>query len=319
MITVAGESLIDLVSEGNDRYRALPGGGPCNVAVALARLDIPTSLLARVSGDAFGQQLRAHVRINGVSERDLVAAREPTTLAVVTLDDHGQARYDFHANGSADWQWRHAELPDALSADVEALCVGTLAMMLPPGATVLEEFVHAERDRGQVTVVYDPNLRPSLAAGREVERARVERQAALADVVKVSKDDLAWIYPEHEITGSAAALRGLGPQLVIVTRGRLGSYATGPGALAVHRPAPATQVVDTVGAGDAFCAGLLAALRERKLLGPAGRVALAHLDEATLSAILDEATMVASLTCQRPGADPPTAAALRQERLRPGS
>lgn len=311
MITVAGEALIDLVGEGGDRYRALPGGGPCNIAVALSRLGQPTSLLARMSGDGFGRQLRTHLEVNKVPIRDVHTVPEPSTLAVVNLDGGGQASYDFYVTGTADWQWTPDEL-SPLDDEVDALAVGTLAMMLPPGAAVLEDFVRSERARGRVTIVYDPNLRPRLSAGREAERVRVERQTGLTDVLKVSEEDLAWLYPERDPTDPdelgelAGYLRSLGPRLVVVTRGADGAYALGPDGAGLSRKSPVTDVVDTVGAGDAFCAGLLAAMREASLLGAAGRNRLGRVTSAELAPLLDHAALVAALTCGRAGADPPT-------------
>ncbi len=176
MITVAGEALIDLVDEGGGRYRAHPGGSPANVAVGLARLGVPCSMLARVSTDALGGQLTKHLAGNGVSLRDVVRAAEPTTLALASLDGAGQAAYSFYVQGTADWQWRRGELPGVLAPDVRALHAGSLALALPPGARAVEDLLAAERVRGGVTISIDPNIRPGLAARRAEEVARVERQ-----------------------------------------------------------------------------------------------------------------------------------------------
>jgi fructokinase len=165
VITVAGEALIDLVEEGGGRYRAHPGGSPANVAVGLARLGVPCSMLARISSDALGGQLAAHLAGNAVSLRDVRRVPEPTTLALASLDA-GQAAYSFYVQGTADWQWSRGELPDALAPDVRVLHAGSLALALPPGARALEDLLAAERARGAVTVSIDPNIRPALAAGR---------------------------------------------------------------------------------------------------------------------------------------------------------
>lgn len=168
--------------------------------------------------------------------------------------------------------------------------------------------VTATRSRSAWT----PTSAPRSWADAAAARARVERQVRLAHVVKVSEDDLRWTHP-HESYGAVARrwLGGHGPALVVVTRGANGAYAAAP-SVEVQRASPAVPVVDTVGAGDAFTAGLLAGLQARDLLGPRSGAGLAGLDhDTTLAALLDEATLVAALTCTRPGADPPTRAETR--------
>jgi fructokinase len=308
VITVVGEALIDLVGTGDGIFRALPGGAPANVAVGLARLDRQVSLLARVSEDAFGRMIRAHLVGNGVSGRDLVTAAEPTTLAVAVLDADGRATYDFYVQGTADWQWVPAELPNPLPPDVTALHVGSLALAVEPGGAVIEEMLRRERQRGALTVMLDPNIRPALARDVPTEVARVERQVGLADVVKASEEDVAWLYPGQPLEQVTHRWQELGSQLVVVTLGAEGAYALGPGGIEARLPSRPVKLVDTVGAGDAFCAGLLDAMERAGLLGTPGRSALAGLDTAGMTVLVDRALLVAALTCERPGADPPTRA-----------
>lgn len=309
MITIVGETLIDLVGEGDRRYRAHPGGSPANVAVGLARLGTECSLLARISHDAFGKELRAHLAGNGVSLRDIVPASEPTTLAIASLDRTGSAAYTFYVTGTADWQWHPGELPVAPRPDVSALHAGSLALSLPPGAAVLEAFLARARASGRVVISVDPNIRPQLAGPRTDEVARVERQIALAHIVKASEDDADWLYPGTGMEAVARRWQRLGPAVVVITLGSRGAYALGPDGAAIRRPAWPVTVVDTVGAGDAFCAGFLDGLHRRGLLragclragsGPA------DLDGDALSTVLDWAALVAGLTSERAGADPPT-------------
>jgi fructokinase len=324
VITVAGEAVIDLVDEGGGRYRAHPGGSAANVAVGLARLDVPCSLLARVSTDALGGQLTAHLAGNGVSLRDVVRAAEPTTLALASLDEAGQAAYSFYFQGTADWQWHRDELPGALRPDVTALHAGSLGLAMPPGAQVIEDLLAAERARGQVTISIDPNVRPALAATRADEVARVERQIRLAHIVKASEEDIRWLYPGLGWEPVARAWQRLGPDVVVITLGARGAYALGPDGTEARRPARPVVVADTVGAGDAFSAGLLDALGRRGLLGQAGGLGgaadpgraagLGHISAQELAEVVDWAVLVATLTCERPGADPPT----RLEALRAG-
>jgi fructokinase len=325
VITVAGEAVIDLVDEGGGLYRAHPGGSAANAAVGLARLGVPCSILARLSTDALGGQLASHLAGNGVSLRDAVRAAEPTTLALASLDEAGRAAYSFYFQGTADWQWRRDELPGALAPDVTALHAGSMTLALAPGARAVEDLLAAERARGRVTVSIDPNIRPHIAAGRADEVARVERQIRLAHIVKASEEDTDWLYPGLGYESVARAWQRLGPDLVVITLGARGAYALAPDGTEVRRPARPVAVADTVGAGDAFCAGLLDALWRRGLLGSAngppapddaaenagGVMPLGRIAAGDITEVVDWAVLAATVTCERPGADPPT----RQEML----
>jgi ABC-type sugar transport system ATPase subunit/sugar/nucleoside kinase (ribokinase family) len=170
VIAVCGEALIDLVDEGDELFRAHPGGSPANVAVGLSRLGIPVALIARVSQNTFGRLLRAHLIDNGVDLRYVVTAAELSTLAVVSLDGAGVASYAFYTGGTADWQWESGQLPAALPAEVVALHSGSLALCIEPAASVVPELLRSERARGQVTICLDPNvpsktIRPRHGAG----------------------------------------------------------------------------------------------------------------------------------------------------------
>jgi fructokinase len=264
-------------------------------------------LLARVAKDGFGRMLRRHLIDNGVDTRFLVDAAEPSTVAVVTLDEAGVASYQFYVDGTADWQWTPDQLPPTLPPDVVAVHAGSLALCVEPAASVLTDFLRAERHRGQVTISFDPNLRSGFETDRDAAVHRVERHVGLADVVKVSSEDLAWLLPDEAAPQVAHRwAEKLGPAVVVVTLGSGGALAVGPDGGEVHRPTPTVQFADTVGAGDAFTAGLLAALEGRALLGGANRAALAALNANTLADIIDEASLVAAITCARRGADPPT-------------
>ena len=305
MITVAGEVLIDLVDQGGGRYQAHNGGSGANVAVGLARLAVPCSMLARISGDQLGRQLEANLAGNGVSLRDVTRAAEPTTLALASLDDAGRAVYSFYASGTADWQWQPGELPGELRPDVTALHAVSLVLAMPPGASAVEQLLAAEHARGGVTVSIDPNIRPALAGARADEAARVERQIRLAHLVKASEEDIGWLYPGAGHAEVARRWQRLGPRVVVITLGERGAFALAPDGTEVSRPAPAVEVADTVGAGDAFSAGLLDALGQRGLLG-GGDAALARVTPAELGEVIGWAVLIASLTSARPGADPPT-------------
>ncbi|PTA47829.1 carbohydrate kinase [Micromonospora sp. RP3T] len=307
MLTVLGEAVVDLApAGGDDRFVAHPGGSPLNVAVGLARLGRPTAMLARFSRSAFGRRLRAHAEDNGVDLTHAVADDRPATLAVVSLGETGTAGYDFHLDGAADWCWSAAELA-ALPAGTAVLHAGSLAVLLPPGADRIADLLARTRAEGRVLISLDPNVRPAMLTGPDAARDRLLTLARYAHLVKASDEDLSWLFPGAGVEEAAAALIRLGVALVVVTRGAAGAYARTGGGLEVTCPAERVTVVDTVGAGDAFTAGLLDALVGAGAATPATVGGLAG---ARLRAALGHAARVAALTCARPGADPPRRAEL---------
>jgi fructokinase len=309
VVAVAGEALMDLVPAGEDGlFAAAPGGSPANVAVGLARLGVPVRMLARISDDLFGRALRAHLERNDVDLSHAIHAREPSSLAIVGLAADGGAEYDFRVDGTADWQWSDEETQAALDDTVVALHTGSLAATIVPGADVLTRLV--ERARASATVSYDPNCRPLLMGSRETARERVERLVGLADVVKASADDIAWLDPGRPLETVAEEWLQRGPAIVAVTCAADGAFALTRRAGLVRRPARPVEVVDTVGAGDAFTSAILARLWRHDLLGADRRHALAAIPPAALGDLVAEAVLVAAITCGRRGADPPTAAEL---------
>ncbi|WP_084962490.1 carbohydrate kinase family protein [Thermoactinospora rubra] len=304
MIVVCGEALIDLVpADAADTWRAVPGGGPANTALAAARLGTRAALACRLSGDAFGRRLRRHLAGNGVDLSLAVPAAEPTTIAVVSLDEQGAAEYRFYANGTADWQWTPAELPASLPPGTAGVHVGSLASVLPPGAGVLRAW--AAGLPPEVTVVYDVNVRPALLPGREEYRTRVEEWLKVAHLVKASDEDLRWLYPGSDPLRVARSWAGRdGVHTVLVTLGAEGAVAVssafGPAAgEPIRVPGIAVEVADTVGAGDAFTGALLHSLLTQGGLRPATPEALRR--------ALAFAVAAGALTCTVAGAQPPTA------------
>jgi fructokinase len=303
MFVIVGEALVDLVGQrGGRTLAAHPGGSPANVALGLARLGNPVTLKTRLGRDAFGTMIREHLEASGVvvdAGPDEKAVS--TSLAIATLAA-GIASYDFRI------EW---DVPSLLPLPVETRCLhtGSLGTVLPPGNANVVDLMAREHERGRVTVSYDPNVRPALMGAPAGARPDVERLVALSDVVKVSDEDLRWLYPDRPYEQVAAAWLDSGPAMVVVTRGDAGVYALS-GDLELHRPAIPIDLVDTVGAGDSFTSGLLDGLRRADLIGAARHDALAAIDEATLVDVVDQAARVAAITCSRPGADPPTRAQL---------
>jgi fructokinase len=302
MFVVVGEALVDLVGQrGGRTLAAHPGGSPANVALGLARLGGTVTLKTRLGRDAFGEMIRSHLEASGVAVDGGRGDGVSTSLAIATLAA-GIASYDFRID------WDPGPLAP-LPVETRCLHTGSLATVLAPGKDKVVDLMAREHDRHRVTVSYDPNVRPALMGDAALARRDVERLVALCDVVKVSDEDLHWLYPDRSDQDVARGWLALGPALVVVTRGAAGVYAVS-GNLELHRPAVPIDLVDTVGAGDSFTSGLLDGLRRADLIGSARREALAGIDEATLVSLVDTAALIAAITCSRPGADPPTRGAV---------
>jgi fructokinase len=299
MIVVGGESLIDLIVYPGGRLAAISGGGPFNTARTIGRLGGSSAYLGRLSTDRFGRALLDRLVLDGVDCRLVQTTDEPTTLAVAELDDSGAATYRFYLDGTAAPGLSDDGLADGLPVGAGALHVGTLGLVLEPMATTLESLVRRTAD--DVVVMIDPNCRPSATPDPAALRARVRRLATRADVIKVSHDDLAFLYPGVDAEDAARVLLEAGPSAILVTDGGRGVRVVVRGA-AIDLPVPRVDVVDTVGAGDAFGGAFLSSWIERGL----GRAVLAHPERLRPS--VEFAIRVASETVRRAGAEPPTAA-----------
>lgn len=266
-------------------------------------------MLARIADDPLGRRLRDHLGGNGVQLDHVVTATEQTSMAMVMVGPDGGPSYDFRVAGTADWQWTSAELADALdpgpAGPVIALHSGSLALTTPPGDAALRTLM--ARAAETATVSYDPNCRPALMGKPADVLLGVHELVAVADVVKVSLEDLAWLMPGFTPDEVLEDWLGRGPAMVVVTLGGDGVVAGTSTGLHAERPGVPVTVIDTVGAGDTFSGALLAGLYRRRLLGAAARPALHSISHSTLDALLDESMLAAAITCSRRGADPPTA------------
>jgi fructokinase len=277
-----------------------PGGSPANVAIGLARLEVPAAFLGRVSSDPFGRLLRRHLSTNAVDLRYVSEGPEHTTLAFVQRRPGEEEEYSFYSENSADRNLRPEELPETLPPEVRGLHFGSISLVLEPGATTLENLM--KREHGRLPISLDPNVRPFVIDDPVTYRARLERLVTTVDLIKVSAADLAWLYPGTSPARVAKDWLEQGPSLVLVTLGSKGSLAQGRRASASVASVP-VEVVDTVGAGDAFTGGALAWLHRN---GRMDRALLAELSERELADLLGYANRVSALTCTRPGADPPS-------------
>jgi fructokinase len=296
VIVVCGEALIDMIQNGDGTQRAAPGGGPFNTARALARLDVPTAFVGHLSTDAFGRELAGLLEVDGVTLRFVSEGPEPTTIAVADVDSNGLAEYQFLIQGTSAPNLTTDMIPDQFDADITALHLGTLGFVLEPMADTLVKLV--ERESGKRLVMVDPNVRLGLGDDEQY-RERLHHVMRQSTVVKASDADLAWAYRGLDYEQAAARILDDGVRVVVVTLGAEGAFAAHRD-FRVRVPAPQVQVVDTIGAGDAFGAALLAWLHDHDCLRPDP-----ELDEAHLKSALDFACLAASITCTRKGADPP--------------
>ncbi|MEJ7690262.1 MAG: carbohydrate kinase [Nocardioidaceae bacterium] len=304
MSAVIGEVLLDMLQlEPGGPYVAHPGGGPLNVAVGLQRLGHDTSLMARMSTSRLGETVRRYADANGLDLTACVDTDEMLTLAFANVDDEHHTSYDFYVEGTADWAWSDEELT-RLPAATTVLHTGSLVTMLAPGAAALARLFTRLRAEGRVLLSFDPNIRPALAGDRADAVSKVESFVACAHVVKASSEDLSWLYPHDDLDAVMGRWLALGPSIVVLTAGKDGCRAVVAGGDTIAVGGESATVVDTIGAGDAFQSGLLSGLLVGGLGSPS---ALSTITPDQAAAILRRASLVAALTCQRSGADPPSA------------
>lgn len=305
MILVAGEALIDMLPDGPGRFRALPGGSPYNVALALGRLGAAAGFLCPMSTDAFGDRLMA-----GLTEAGVDLSPCPRTGALSTLGfvefaaGRSAPRYAFYTAGTAGCALTAADIPRPPGPTVAAVHLGSFSLAVEPCGSALEALAGAVGPERVVSV--DPNIRPFLVADPAAYRARLGRLLARADVVKVSEEDLEWLEPGTSPEVCVSRWLGQRARLVVVTRGEAGATAFARG-FRVDRPAVPVEVADTVGAGDTFQAAILARLAADGHLSPEG---LGGLDPEGVGGVLEFAARAAAITCSRPGCDPPWSAEL---------
>lgn len=301
MILCCGEALIDMLpretTRGESAFAPYSGGAVFNTAIALGRLGAPVEFFTGLSTDLFGDMLRRTLAESSVGTRYSPLSDRPTTLAFVKLTN-GQAKYVFYDENTAGRMLSEADLP-ALGDDVSAMLFGAISLIPEPCGSAYEALMRREHST-RVTML-DPNIRPNFIADAAAHRARMMRMVAMADIVKLSDEDLAWFGESGDADDIARRWLALGPKLILVTRG--GDGATGYSTTAtVSVPARRVDVVDTVGAGDTFNAGVLAAMHERGVLT---KSAVTKLDEDDIRAALNLGVRAAAVTVSRAGANPP--------------
>ena len=302
MILCCGEALIDMLpretAAGERAFAPYAGGAVFNTAIALGRLGAPTAFFSGLSSDLFGDILRDTLAASRVDSTPAHISARPTTLAFVTLTD-GQASYAFYDENTAGRMLTEADLPDVAP---DAAFFGGISLVAEPCGAAYEA-LQSRLAESAVTMI-DPNIRPGFITDEPAYRARIARMMARADIVKLSDEDLHWLEGAGDTGDLARAILKTGPSLVLITRGADGATAYRSGEDEVSVAAPAVTVADTVGAGDTFNAGVLAALHEA---GALTKDALKALSDEALRAALALGVRSAAVTVSRAGANPPWA------------
>ncbi len=301
-ILVAGEALIDFFPANCGKRRGFvpfPGGSPCNVAVGLGRLGVPVAFLGRISKDPFGQILRAHLSKSNVNLDYLSEGDEQSTISFIQLDGLKEPGFGFYGIQTVDAQLTVNLLPRILPSEMQAIHLGSLAMLRQPSGSTLTRLM--EREHGKRLISFDPNIRPDQIEDRDEYHAKLHHWLKLVDLVKASVSDIDYLYSGMGSDAVAEKWLAIGPQFVVITDGQYG--ATGY-SLSTTATVPGMKIdlVDSVGAGDAFTAGLLAWLYKH---GHLDRNCLSNLSQGEVSAALTYANHIAGITCTRIGADPP--------------
>ncbi len=306
MILCSGEALIDMLprqtTNGESAFAPYAGGAVFNTAIALGRLDVPVSFFSGLSTDLFGTLLADTLADSGVASDLAHRSDRPTTLAFVTLTD-GHASYAFYDEGTAGRMLTPDDLP-TLDDSISAMFFGGISLVVEPCAAAYEAFCLREAER-RVTML-DPNIRPTFIKDEESYRPRLDRMIQAADIVKLSDEDLTWLTGSSAVESGVSDLLGKGPKLICITKGSEGvtSYTN---RAETHVAAHRVDVVDTVGAGDTFNAGFLAALHDANALS---KDVVSNLDEDIIRQALSLGAAAAAVTVSRAGANPPTRAEL---------
>jgi fructokinase len=291
-VWVCGEVVIDLIPDGTER-KAVVGGGPANTAKALSKIGISTQFIDGISTDKYGQMALSELQKDGVLLDFVKFSDKPTCLAIISLNSKGGATYEFVIDDTATFDFSHTWLPDAAEKKPLLLHIGTLVTAIEPAASVLFEW--AEKVALVAPIVFDPNIRPAVMSDRQQYVKQVERWVSISNAVKVSDDDIYWLYPGQDLDIVTKRWLEMGPELIVVTFGDKGLAGYRENSK-ISVDAKKVVVADTVGAGDTVGAILVEAIIED---------GLDKLTGERLSLMLDRAARAAAITVSRSGALPP--------------
>ena len=318
MIICCGEALIDMVRApvpgSGEGFLPIPGGSPCNTAIAIGRLGVPVKFLGRFSTDFFGEILVKRMRDNRVGDDLIIRSTQNSTLAFVKLEKGKEPQYIFYTEGTADRSLRVEDLPAKLPADTRCIMFGSIALTMEPIASAIEALILREGTRksadqmdGAPVISFDPNIRPFMIKDREAYIQRSEKWIAASTITKISIEDFEYIFPKMETEKALQKILAMGPRLAICTQGPKGALALlrrNDGSVTkVSAPVVDLPLVDTIGAGDTFHGAFLSWL---ELKGKMSRSALVNLTETDLYNALVFANKAASIVCSRRGAEPPS-------------
>lgn len=325
MIVCCGEALIDMVPvkvpagkkpDTETGFLPYPGGSPYNTALTLGRLGVPVQFLGRLSRDFFGEHLMARLIQNQVRIDFIIRSGEPSTLAFVHIEAGKEPQYVFYTEGTADRSLRPRDIPGRLPKETRCILFGSIAMTLEPVASAIESLIFREhtskQGRERLLISLDPNIRPFMIPDRKAYIHRFETWLRVVSILKMSAEDLAYIYPDRDRDAAVERVLSRGVRLVLLTQGAAGALALlrgeGDEVLQVQVPGFPVTVADTIGAGDTFHGAFIAWLELHDRLSPSQ---VASLTRAELSEALGFANKAASLVCTRYGANPPTLAEVK--------
>lgn len=307
MILCCGEALIDMLpretATGETSFVPFAGGSVFNSAIALGRLGVPTGFFSGISSDFFGEVLRDNLARSNVDYSFAAISDRPTTLAFVRLVD-GQARYAFYDENTAGRMLSESDMP-FVDESIDAMLFGCISLISEPCGSVYEALM--TREAPKRVMFLDPNIRAGFITDREKHLARMKRMIALADIVKLSDEDLNWFGEHGSHDEIAAEWLKLGPKLIVITKGAHGADAYTTHAT-VRVPGVKVDVVDTVGAGDTVNAGILVSLHNQGLLT---KGSIENLSEDEIHSAVALGVRAAAVTVSRAGANPPWAAEMR--------
>lgn len=287
-----GEALIDFKQTEKLSFKGFEGGSPLNVAIAAARLGPKVGFAGQVSNDLFGKTLSQYLATNNVNTSYLLEHNSPSSLAFVAEID-GDAHFSFINNGAADTLYNPQPKP-IFPKELQFLMFGSISLLNEPTASSIEDIVALQQDK--TTIIFDPNIRPSLITDKDKYLDRLYNWLSLTDIVKVSKQDLEWLYPGRFFENIALDWLQLKPLAIIITNGEKGAKLYRRDKEILSSKAIKVKVIDTVGAGDAFTGALMTSLLNKDLK---------NLSDNDWQNSLDFAVKAAALNCARAGANPP--------------
>ncbi len=301
MIVSLGEALIDFISQKDLEFKGFPGGSPMNTSVAISRLGVPCQFLGRISNDMFGNQLIDHLKNNSVRTDMVLRTDDSTTLSFVQKQPDGQAQYGFFANGTADRNFPLEELNKiTLPKEARIIHFGSISLSMEPCGSTISEFLL--NNTKNLMLSFDPNIRPSLVPDRDKYMERFKKLCEISTILKLSDEDLFWLYPELDSDKAINLLLELGVSLIALTTGKTGAMLINKNNR-VASPLFDLPVADTIGAGDTFHGAMLSYLYKQNWLD---RNTLNNFTKEQLSDIGNFANKAAGINCSRSGANPPT-------------